>query len=51
MNGERHPEEVYKDFKAAVLKILGSQDNPPALDHGRDATVPLDISSELHTRV
>ncbi|KOB76106.1 Uncharacterized protein OBRU01_06475 [Operophtera brumata] len=26
VNGERNPEEVYKDFRAAVLQILGSTD-------------------------
>ncbi|XP_049866932.1 adenylate kinase isoenzyme 5 [Pectinophora gossypiella] len=26
VNGERNPEEVYKDFRAAVLQILGTQD-------------------------
>lgn len=24
VNGERNPEEVYKDFRAAVLQILGA---------------------------
>lgn len=27
VNGERTPEEVYKDFRAAVLQILGSTDD------------------------
>lgn len=24
VNGERNPEEVYKDFRAAILQILGA---------------------------
>lgn len=51
VNGERHPAEVYKDFKDAVIKILGMQDNPPALGNGREAAVPVDITSELPTMV
>lgn len=51
MNGERHPGEVYKDFREAVLKILGSQDNPPALGHGKEASLPVDVTTELHTVV
>lgn len=27
VNGERNPSEVYKDFRSAVLEVLGSQDN------------------------
>lgn len=26
INGERHPSEVYNDFRAAILKILGTPD-------------------------
>lgn len=29
VNGERNPNEVYKDFRSAVLEILGSQDDRP----------------------
>lgn len=34
MNGERAPTEVYKDFRIAVLDILGAQDNQEALLNG-----------------
>lgn len=34
MNGERAPSEVYKDFRAAVLDILGAQENQEALLNG-----------------
>lgn len=27
VNGERNPSEVYKDFRSAVLQVLGSQDD------------------------
>lgn len=49
VNGERHPGEVYRDFKEAVIKILGSQDNPPALGEGTEAPVPPNLATELHT--
>lgn len=34
VNGERHPNDVYKDFSAAVIRILGMQDNPPVFGNG-----------------
>ena len=34
MNGERAPSEVYKDFRGAVLDILGAQENQEALLNG-----------------
>lgn len=34
MNGERAPSEVYKDFRAAVLDILGAQENQEAMLNG-----------------
>lgn len=34
VNGERSPGEVYKDFRAAVLKILGAHENPSAAANG-----------------
>ncbi|XP_058452482.1 adenylate kinase isoenzyme 5 isoform X2 [Malaya genurostris] len=34
INGERAPTEVYKDFRAAVLDILGAQENQEALLNG-----------------
>ncbi|XP_055545854.1 adenylate kinase isoenzyme 5 isoform X2 [Wyeomyia smithii] len=34
INGERAPSEVYKDFRAAVLDILGAQENQEALLNG-----------------
>uniref|UniRef100_A0A182QP30 Adenylate kinase isoenzyme 5 n=1 Tax=Anopheles farauti TaxID=69004 RepID=A0A182QP30_9DIPT len=34
INGERSPSEVYKDFRAAVLDILGAQENQEALLNG-----------------
>lgn len=34
VNGERAPAEVYKDFREAVLEILGAQDNQNALLNG-----------------
>lgn len=34
VNGERAPSEVYKDFRTAVLDILGAQDNQEALLNG-----------------
>jgi hypothetical protein len=34
VNGERAPSEVYKDFRAAVLDILGAQENQEALLNG-----------------
>ncbi|CAH0404593.1 unnamed protein product [Chilo suppressalis] len=32
VNGERNPEEVYKDFRAAVLQILGTQDDQTTMN-------------------
>lgn len=34
MNGERAPNEVYKDFRMTVLDILGAQENQEALLNG-----------------
>ncbi|XP_052867793.1 adenylate kinase isoenzyme 5 [Anopheles cruzii] len=34
INGERSPAEVYKDFRTAVLDILGAQENQEALLNG-----------------
>lgn len=34
VNGERAPNEVYRDFRTAVLDILGSQENQEALLNG-----------------
>lgn len=34
VNGERSPSEVYKDFREAVLEILGAQENQEALLNG-----------------
>lgn len=51
MNGERHPGEVYKDFRSAVMKILGMQDNPPVFSNGKTAALPSDVSSELPVEV
>lgn len=51
MNGERHPGDVYKDFRAAIMRILGMQDNPPIFSNGRVASVPADVTVELPTMV
>lgn len=51
MNGERHPGEVYKDFRAAVMKILGMQDNPPVFSNGKTAAVPTELSGDLPVEV
>ncbi|KAL4705066.1 hypothetical protein ACJJTC_004565 [Scirpophaga incertulas] len=42
VNGERNPEEVYKDFRAAVLQILGGQEEQAAM-HGVGAGIPGEI--------
>ncbi|XP_050077269.1 uncharacterized protein LOC126564310 [Anopheles maculipalpis] len=34
INGERSPSDVYKDFRAAILDILGAQENQEALLNG-----------------
>ncbi|XP_056643842.1 adenylate kinase isoenzyme 5 [Diorhabda sublineata] len=48
INGERVPAEVYQDFKAAIIRILGMQDNPPLFANGKVAPVPDDVvTSEL----
>ncbi|KAF5294183.1 hypothetical protein FQR65_LT10894 [Abscondita terminalis] len=47
INGERHPGDVYKDFKAAVMKILGTQDNPPVFTNGLPPEVPANVTTEL----
>ncbi|KAF2884767.1 hypothetical protein ILUMI_21374, partial [Ignelater luminosus] len=49
VNGERHPGDVYKDFKAAVMRILGTQDNPPIFSTGQPPDVPADVTTELPT--
>ncbi|RZC14242.1 adenylate kinase isoenzyme 5, partial [Asbolus verrucosus] len=49
INGERHPSDVYKDFRTAVFKILGMQDNPPVFTNGKVASVPTDVTTELPT--
>ncbi|VEN41207.1 unnamed protein product [Callosobruchus maculatus] len=50
INGERSPGDVYKDFRAAVFRILGTQDNPPVFSNGKAAPVPNDvITTELPT--
>ncbi|XP_063914034.1 adenylate kinase isoenzyme 5 [Zophobas morio] len=49
INGERHPSDVYKDFRTAVFKILGMQDNPPVFTNGKIANVPSDVTNELPT--
>lgn len=51
MNGERHPGDVYKDFRSAVIRILGMQDNPPIFSNGKAASVPNDVTVELPTMV
>lgn len=51
VNGERHPGDVYKDFKAAVMRILGTQDNPPIFSTGQPPEVPADVTTELPTMV
>ncbi|CAG9860804.1 unnamed protein product [Phyllotreta striolata] len=43
INGERVPNDVYQDFKAAVIRILGMQDNPPIFANGKVAPVPDDV--------
>ncbi|KAK5646555.1 hypothetical protein RI129_005019 [Pyrocoelia pectoralis] len=47
INGERHPSDVYKDFKAAIMKILGTQDNPPVFSNGHIPEVPSNVATEL----
>nr|CAI5837981.1 unnamed protein product [Callosobruchus analis] len=50
INGERSPGDVYKDFRAAVFRILGTQDNPPVFSNGKAAPVPNDVvTTELPT--
>ncbi|XP_045471426.1 adenylate kinase isoenzyme 5 [Harmonia axyridis] len=50
INGERHPSEVYSDFKSSLFRILGQQDNPPVFSNGKVAPIPSDVSTELPTR-
>lgn len=45
VNGERLPGDVYKDFKDAVFKILGKQDNPPVFSNGKVAPIPDDLAT------
>lgn len=45
INGERLPADVYKDFRAAVFKILGTQDNPPVFSSGKVAPIPNDVTT------
>lgn len=47
VNGERHPGDVYKDFREAVMRILGMQDNPPNFTNGKEASIPADVTVEL----
>ncbi|XP_072388705.1 uncharacterized protein [Diabrotica undecimpunctata] len=48
INGERVPADVYQDFREAVIRILGMQDNPPVFANGKVAPVPDDVvSTEL----
>ncbi|XP_050516739.1 uncharacterized protein LOC114324154 [Diabrotica virgifera virgifera] len=48
INGERVPADVYQDFRDAVIRILGMQDNPPVFANGKVAPVPDDVvSTEL----
>lgn len=52
INGERLPADVYQDFRAAVFRILGSQDNPPVFSSGKIAPIPVDVATtELSTVV
>ncbi|KAJ8978768.1 hypothetical protein NQ317_017492 [Molorchus minor] len=43
INGERPPGDVFKEFNAAVFRILGMQDNPPVFSNGNAVT----LSSEV----
>ncbi|KAL0848861.1 hypothetical protein ABMA28_013269 [Loxostege sticticalis] len=43
VNGERNPEEVYKDFRAAVLQILGTHDDQAALNGVGTGGIPGEI--------
>lgn len=45
INGERLPDEVYKDFRAAIFKILGTQDNPPVFSSGKVAPLPDNVTT------
>ncbi|KAK4879953.1 hypothetical protein RN001_008099 [Aquatica leii] len=47
INGERHPGDVYKDFKTSIMKILGTQDNPPVFTNGLPPEVPVNVTTEL----
>ncbi|KRT85301.1 hypothetical protein AMK59_2242, partial [Oryctes borbonicus] len=47
INGERHPGEVFRDFREAVLKILGMQDNPPVFSAGQEVNLLSDLRTEL----
>ncbi|XP_065172153.1 adenylate kinase isoenzyme 5 isoform X2 [Atheta coriaria] len=49
VNGERHPGDVYKDFRSSIFRILGMQDNPPIFSNGKVASVPEDVTMELPT--
>ncbi|KAG5882983.1 hypothetical protein JTB14_004323 [Gonioctena quinquepunctata] len=49
INGERAPADVYTDFRDAIFRILGSQDNPPVFRNGKVAPVPDDVTTELPT--
>lgn len=51
VNGERHPGDVYGDFRAAVMRILGMQDNPPVFSNGNVSTAEVDVTSELPAAV
>ncbi|XP_028174740.1 adenylate kinase isoenzyme 5-like [Ostrinia furnacalis] len=43
VNGERNPEEVYKDFRAAVLQILGTHEDQAALNGVGTGGIPGEI--------
>ncbi|XP_055589082.1 adenylate kinase isoenzyme 5 [Uranotaenia lowii] len=49
VNGERIPSEVYKDFRSAVLDILGAQENQEALLNGVAAPAhEVEINSRIN---
>ncbi|XP_063233560.1 adenylate kinase isoenzyme 5 [Bacillus rossius redtenbacheri] len=46
VNGERDPAEVYKDFRSAVLRILGARDPPPPPPPPPPPRVAADVTVE-----
>ncbi|XP_060518080.1 adenylate kinase isoenzyme 5 [Cylas formicarius] len=47
VHGERPPADVYKDFREAVFRILGDQDNPPEFTQlTKNNFVPMNNNSE-----